>query len=125
MKTLREYINLIDMKLNEAPGDVNPNSTSAIVKSTTNSATSGSSGGFLNPNNMLNGPRTPVAEVDKIKKNTFDQDGSLVDFTDTDKYDNFTPPDEEEADDYKSSDQDRTKVSDMSHNTWSTTWYPN
>ena len=43
----------------------------------------------------------------KPKKNKFNQSGSLVDFTDSDKYDNFTPPDDDEADDYKSGRMDK------------------
>ena len=69
---------------------------------------------------MKLGPNQPVAEVNKSKKNKFDQSGSLVNFIDTDKYDNFVPPDEEEADDYKAGIKTRKKRStDDSNWKWS------
>ena len=105
MKSLREYINLIDTKLNEA--DIGPSSTAAIVKAATNAATAG---GFAPALMRKAGQLQPVAEIDdEPKKNKFDQSGALVDFSDSDKYDNFTPPDEEDAEDYKSGNKIRKK----------------
>jgi hypothetical protein len=93
MKTLREYIDLIDGKVNlsEAPGDASP--TSGIVNSIMKMFAPGATQSPFGDN-----PKKLVAEID-------DEDNpkskSLVDFTDSDKYDNFVAPDEDEADDYK------------------------
>jgi hypothetical protein len=50
-------------------------------------------------------PKGLVAETDPETK-------SLVDFTDSDKYDNFVPPDEDEAEDYKSGVKGHKKIKD-------------
>ena len=112
MKTLREYIDLIDGKVTEAP-DLSASGVAAIIKAAMQTATGGGFAPAITPNKMLSGPNTPVSEVDKPKRNKFDQSKSLVDFTDSDKYDNFVAPDEDEADDYKSSNKTHKKSQDQ------------
>ena len=103
MKTLREYIDLIDGKLTEAP-DLSASGVAAIVKAVTNAATSG---GFAPAFMPKAGTVQPIAEIDKDKKSK-----SLVDFTDSDKYDNFVAPDEDEAEDYKAGIKGHKKIRD-------------
>ena len=104
MKTLREYIDLIDGKVmvSEAPGD--PSSTSGIVNSIMKIFAPGATQSPFGDN-----PKKLVAEIDDEDK---PKSKSLVDFTDSDKYDNFVPPDEEEADDYKSGIKGHKKIRD-------------
>jgi hypothetical protein len=111
MKTLREYIDLIDGKLTEAP-DLSASGVAAIIKAAMQTATGGGLAPAITPNKMLSGPNTPVSEVDNPKRNKFDQSKSLVDFTDSDQYDNFIAPDEDEADDYKSGIKGHKKIRD-------------
>ena len=111
MKTLREYIDLIDGKLTEAP-DLSASGVAAIVKAAMQTASGGGFAPAISPNKMLSGPNTPVSEVDKPKRNKFDQSKSLVDFTDSDKYDNFVAPDEDEAEDYKAGKHSKDKNKD-------------
>jgi hypothetical protein len=111
MKTLREYIDLIDGKLTEAP-DLSASGVAAIIKAAMQTATGGGFAPAINPNKMLSGPNTPVSEVGKPKRNKFDQSKSLVDFTDSDKYDNFVAPDDDEAEDYKAGIKGRKRVRD-------------
>jgi hypothetical protein len=105
MKTLREYIDLIDGKVvvNEAPGDTS--STSGIVNSIMNKLFV--PGATQSP--FGDNPKKLVAEIDDDDKPKLK---SLVDFTDSDKYDNFVPPDEDEADDYKSGIKGHKKIRD-------------
>ena len=111
MKTLREYIDLIDGKLTEAP-DLSASGVAAIVKAAMQTASGGGFAPAISPNKMLSGPNTPVSEVDKPKRNKFDQSKSLVDFTDSDRYDNFVAPDEDEAEDYKAGIKGHKKIRD-------------
>lgn len=104
MKTLREYIDLIDGKVNlsEAPGDAS--STSGIVNSIMKIFAPGATQSPFGDN-----PKKLVAEIDDEDKS---KSKSLVDFTDSDKYDNFVPPDEDEADDYKAGIKGHKKIRD-------------
>jgi hypothetical protein len=110
MKTLREYIDLIDGKVSKSPLsevniEPNPNSTSGIVNSIMKKLFApGATQSPFGPN-----PKGLVAEID-------DEDNpkskSLVDFTDSDKYDNFVAPDEDEAEDYKAGIKGHKKIKD-------------
>ena len=132
----RKYIDIISEAGLNIPGNnlvdpdtggINPNSNSSVVKAATQSATStgmsdgglalpptksgsGDGGMPITPNKMNIGPTTPISEKDDEERVTPDRftakSGSLVDFTDTDKYDNFVPPDEEDNLDYKSGRMD-------------------
>lgn len=107
MKTLREYIDLIDGKSNVSEADIGPNSVAAIVKAATNAATSGGFGpALMRPRG---GFLQPIAEIDKENKS---KSKSLVDFSDSDKYDNFVAPDEDEAEDYKAGTKGHKKIRD-------------
>lgn len=104
MKTLREYIDLIDGKVTESSVTksrvTEDSATAEIVKSIMNLFAPG----LAQPLGGGN-PKGLVAETDPETK-------SLVDFTDSDKYDNFVPPDEDEADDYKSGVKGHKKIKD-------------
>jgi hypothetical protein len=101
MKSLREYIDLIDGKIVESRAPVaEDGATAEIVKSIMNMFAPG----LAQPSGGGN-PKGLVAETDPETK-------SLVDFTDSDKYDNFVPPDEDEAEDYKSGVKDHRKIRD-------------
>jgi hypothetical protein len=104
MKTLREYIDLIDGKVTESSVTksrvTEDSATAEIVKSIMNLFAPG----LAQPLGGGN-PKGLVAETDPETK-------SLVDFTDSDKYDNFVPPDEDEAEDYKSGVKGHKKIKD-------------
>ena len=124
MKTLREYIDLIDGKVSESKvKEANlPFPVDSVVKTAINAATSPGGlaprptpapapSGIPSMDRFLpkSGFLPPIAEVDdKIEPKT----KSLVDFTDSDKYDNFVPPDEDEAEDYKSGVKGHKKIKD-------------
>ena len=123
MKSLREYIDLIDGKVSEGKvKEANlPFPVDSVVKTAINAATSpgglaprstpAPSGTFLSMDRFLpkSGFLPPIAEIDdKIEPKT----KSLVDFTDSDKYDNFVPPDEDEAEDYKVGIKGHRKIRD-------------
>ena len=104
MKSLREYIDLIDGKVTESSVTksrvTEDSATAEIVKSIMNLFAPG----LAQPLGGGN-PKGLVAETDPETK-------SLVDFTDSDKYDNFVPPDEDEAEDYKSGVKGHKKIKD-------------
>ena len=109
MKTLREYIDLIDGKVSKSPlSEVNiepdPNSTSGIVNSIMKMFAPGATQSPFGDN-----PKKLVAEIDDEDK---PKSKSLVDFTDSDKYDNFVAPDEDEAEDYKAGIKGHKKIKD-------------
>jgi len=101
MKSLREYIDLIDGKISESQTPVaEDGATAEIVKSIMNLFAPG----LAQPSGGGN-PKGLVAETDPETK-------SLVDFTDSDKYDNFVAPDEDEAEDYKAGIKGHRKIRD-------------
>jgi hypothetical protein len=110
MKTLREYIDLIDGKVSKSPLsevniEPNPNSTSGIVNSIMKKLFA--PGATQSP--FGDNPKKLVAEIDDEDK---PKSKSLVDFTDSDKYDNFVAPDEDEAEDYKAGIKGHKKIKD-------------
>jgi hypothetical protein len=110
MKTLREYIDLIDGKVSKSPLsevniEPNPNSTSGIVNSIMKKLFA--PGATQSP--FGDNPKKLVAEIDDEDK---PKSKSLVDFTDSDKYDNFVAPDEDEAEDYKAGIKGHKKIRD-------------
>ena len=110
MKTLREYIDLIDGKASKSPLsevniEPNPNSTSGIVNSIMKKLFA--PGATQSP--FGDNPKKLVAEIDDEDK---PKSKSLVDFTDSDKYDNFVAPDEDEAEDYKAGIKGHKKIKD-------------
>jgi hypothetical protein len=104
MKTLREYIDLIDGKVTVSEAPANPSSTSGVVKSILDIFAPGATQSPFGDN-----PKKLVAEIDDEDK---PKSKSLVDFTDSDKYDNFVPPGEDEADDYKAGIKGHKKIRD-------------
>ena len=101
MKTLREYIDLIDGKIVESRAPVaEDGATAEIVKSIMNLFAPG----LAQPSGGGNS-KGLVAETDPETK-------SLVDFTDSDKYDNFVAPDEDKAEDYKAGIKGHRKIRD-------------
>ena len=106
MKTLREYIDLIDGKItvNEAGAATGPSSTSGVVKSVLDMFAPG----LAQPTGGVSS-KGIVAEIDNEDK---PESKSLVDFTDSDKYDNFVAPDKDEAEDYKAGIKGHKKIKD-------------